>query len=104
MSKGLEAFRIMVKDNDLELPYANTISTIEKELKRLEELEKAFDSLVKENETLGKMLSKEIEKNRALEIIKELFVFQPNKFNPFRWKELSVAPQEKIDLLKEVLL
>ena len=38
--------------------------------KALEELRKAFDSLIKENETLGKMLSKEIEKNRALEIIK----------------------------------
>ena len=30
---------------------------------------KAFDSLVKESEKLGEMLSKEIEKNRVLEII-----------------------------------
>ena len=41
MSKSLDAFKIMIKDNDLELPYHNTILTIEKELKALEIL-KAF--------------------------------------------------------------
>ena len=44
---------------------------IEKELKRLEELEKAFETLSKEEEKVMKELSKEIEKNRALEIIKK---------------------------------
>ena len=36
MSEGLEALKTMVKDNDLELPYHNTILTIERELKALE--------------------------------------------------------------------
>ncbi len=40
-------------------------------LKRLEELEKAFDTLSKENEKVMKELSKEIEKNRQLQIIEE---------------------------------
>ncbi len=42
-------------------------------------------------------------KEKALEIIKELFIFQPDKFYPFIWKEL-ITRREKIDLLKEVLL
>ena len=45
---------------------------IEKELKGKEELKKAFDSLSKDHEKAMKELSKEIEKNRALEIIKPL--------------------------------
>ena len=45
-----------------------------------------------------------IKERKALEIIRELFVFEPDKFNPFRWKKLRDIPQEKIDLLKEVLL
>ena len=45
---------------------------VEKGLKRFEELEKAFDSLSKEEEKVMKELSKEIEKNRVLEIIKTI--------------------------------
>lgn len=48
---------------------------VEKGLKRLEELEKAFDSLSKEEEKVMKELSKEIEKNRVLKIIKDNIVF-----------------------------
>ena len=44
-----------------------------KKLKRLEELERAFVSLSKDDEKAKKLLSLEIEKNRALEIIKVLF-------------------------------
>ena len=52
------------------------------------ELQKAFDSLVKENETLGEMLSKEIEKNRVVDIIKAKLV-DFNKLNraEHNWKD-----------------
>lgn len=42
MSKGLKALKIMVKDNDLELPYHNTILTIERELKALNTISQNF--------------------------------------------------------------
>ena len=48
-----------------------------KKLKRLEELEKAFDALSKDDEKAKKLLSLEIEKNRAFEIIKEKKVDVP---------------------------
>ena len=71
MSKGLEALERIGKQKTKDTSFGVDIETncnedyqiIEKALKRLEELEKAFDSLVKENEKIGKMLSKEIEKN-----------------------------------------
>ena len=44
-------------------------SSIESALKRKIELEKAFHSLSKEDEKTKKLLSKEIEKNRTLDII-----------------------------------
>lgn len=92
-----------------------------KELKDKEQLEKAFDSLSKENEKVMKELSKEIEKNRALEIIKEKRVNVDNflnhikkdtdykeyqrlcglyKITVFSGKKLT---QEEYDLLREVL-
>lgn len=40
MSKVLEAFRVMVKDNNLSDCYPNTILTIEEELKALEIIKK----------------------------------------------------------------
>lgn len=86
MSKGLEALE------RIKLVYQCTdMAIIEKELKRLEELdngpyvsihinrymelcdkEKAFDALSKDDEKAKKLLSKEIEKNRVLEIINKL--------------------------------
>lgn len=42
---------------------------IKRELDSIGELERAFDSLSKENEKIMKELSKEIEKNRVLKII-----------------------------------
>lgn len=83
---------------------------------KFEAIEKAFDSLSKDHEKAMKELSKEIEKNRALEFIKELFDFdfalrfpnnQPmlmiiNKKTKEYW-ELPIS-KEKQDLLKEALL
>ena len=50
--------------------YSEDFDLIEKELKRLEKLEKEFVALSKEDEKTKELLSLEIEKNRALEIIK----------------------------------
>ena len=89
-----------------------------KELKRLEELEKAFDALSKDDEKAKKELSKEIEKNRALEIIRDKKVDVPYIIENSEeknviwynarfmgvlcegWRMLS---QEEFDLLKEEL-
>ena len=73
MVKGLEALKehiVTLKS----LGYTRceewlNLILIEKELKRLEELEKAFDALSKDDEKAKKLLSKEIEKNEVLEII-----------------------------------
>ena len=83
MSKGLEALELLTdsvyyaliecKDNistESKQKYLNAYNIVEEELKRLEELEKAFDTLSKDDEKAKKLLSKEIEKNRVLEIIK----------------------------------
>jgi len=51
--------------------HTHETNIIGKALKRLEELEKAFDALSKDDEKAKKELSKEIEKNRALEIMIE---------------------------------
>lgn len=75
MSKGLEALERIINhleyiEEDYKKYAGIDLDTIEKELKRLEELEKAFVALSKDDEKAKKLLSKEIEKNRALEIIK----------------------------------
>lgn len=77
MSKGLEALKgIKILVNKTKLTVIDCAllgkryDIIEKELKRLEELEKAFVALSKDDEKAKKLLSKEIEKNRVLEIIK----------------------------------
>ena len=89
------------------------------DLDRLEELEKAFDTLSKDDEKAKKLLSLEIEKNRKLQIIKEKFdieVFEmkgldekveyiidirpkPNKY--YNMSENSLT-KEEYDLLKEL--
>lgn len=43
--------------------------------------------------------------DKALEYIKEMFIFQPDKFYPFIPKDLTkIRDEEKINLLKEVFL
>lgn len=121
MSKGLEALKRIKNYKELtyianitgfervnrKLAYNDELkvsfSTIEKELKEKEELEKAFDSLSKENEKAMKELSKEIEKNRALEILREcnLTIDEFNKKFDFI---SGKVPKDKVDSLKEVLL
>ena len=109
MSKGLKALESLVDTMPLALIETNSmreIKIIEKELKRLEELEKAFDSLSKEDEKTKKLLSKEIEKNRALEIIKSLVDLTKENNHCWLWLGLNgkQITQEQYDLLKEVLL
>ena len=59
-------------DKDLYKIWVNLVCrTIEKDLDRLEKLEKAFDTLSKDDEKAKKLLSLEIEKNRKLQIIEE---------------------------------
>ena len=97
MNKGLEALE-KIKNNlrlfgfDEDTDNFKLLNIIEKELKRLEELdngayvsvhinrynelcdkEDAFDALSKDDEKAKKLLSKEIEKNRVLEFIKKCF-------------------------------
>lgn len=72
MVKGLEALKRFKQPHMMcDLEWNNSIKIIEKDLKRLEELEKAFVALSKNDEKVTKELSKEIEKNRVLEIIFE---------------------------------
>ena len=52
--------------------YGSEVDTIEKDLDRLEELEKAFDTLSKDDEKAKKLLSLEIEKNRKLKHYEDL--------------------------------
>ena len=76
MSKGLEALKSMwlYIDEPTKRQFAlQDYKVIEKELTRLEELEKAFVALSKDDEKAKKLLSKEIEKNRTLEIINQNF-------------------------------
>lgn len=55
-------------------------------------------------EILKTALKENSKKLKALEIIKELFIFQPDKFCPFMWKDLTkTADKEKLTVVKEVL-
>lgn len=122
MSKGLEALEEYKRVVCPNCQYKNKekcdvvcfSNIIEKELKRLEELEKAFDSLSKDDEKAKKLLSKEIEKNRAFEIIKEKqvnvsallaldFLEQYNGYC-LMVGGCKYLKQEEYDLLKEVLV
>lgn len=86
-------------------------------LKRLEQLEKAFETLSKNNEKAMKELSKEIAKNRAFEIIKEKGVAVGfiqllindnlggvNEYNDFIGDKKLYLTKEEFNLLKEILL
>lgn len=117
MSKGLEALKVLVMSSttifNTKEQIDESVKIIEKELKRLEELEKAFDSLAKDDEKAKKLLSLEIEKNRALEIVKEkpqatLWLFQHCDKEMEYEDMISLFKEditkEQFDLLKEVLL
>ena len=119
MSKELEKLKeywlnhlpLSVKDG------LRIVKVLEKKLTRLEELEKTFVALSKEDEKTKKLLSLEIEKNRALEILKnkphisfDLFdtlntLEEINKYIEFMYgyKDTSILTKEEYDLLKEVL-
>jgi len=122
MSKGLEAFEILKED--IGKCYEEEMLIVEKELKRLEELEKAFVALSKDDEKAKKLLSKEIEKNRALEIIKNKdvfvwgFIHRQDEIKDFEWTydyykthygyvhsgyDYDILTEEEYELLKEVL-
>ena len=113
MSEGLEAFnrfKMLVKPDTVSDECLELKETIETELKRLEELEKAFDALLKDDEKTKKLLSKEIEKNRAFEIIKEKGNFISLEYDEYNDKyyiydnELYMhneITKEEFDLLKE---
>ena len=131
MDKGLEALDTLLEDicftknvvhkhpSLYELKENANYKIIEKSFKELEELKKAFVSLSKEDEKTKKLLSLEIEKNRALEIIKEKRVDTLLLFRCFELDNLygyshfetynqelytQNITQEQYDLLKEVLL
>lgn len=131
MSKGLEALA-KIKKHDIHKTLINkkfvmdkeweeNYQIIEKELKRLEELEKAFKALSKDDEKAKKLLSLEIEKNRALEIIKEKRVdvcyfmncrtleeYNDDVLASYAYDEVDaeqrMLTQQEYDLLREVLL
>lgn len=119
MNEGLEELKKLGDEypsegDTLWAQYSERFSIIEKSLKRLEELEKAFAALSKDDEKTKKLLSKEIEKNRAFEIIKKheladtLFSYlkvdkTPNEWNWGLPKKMQLI-QEEWDLLREALL
>lgn len=113
MSKELDAFRIMVKDNDLELPYHNTIIAIENALKRLEEND-LFAKNQSKNDFIGIKVDqheKDQKKLKAFEIIKKKGVNlyklkmcdSVEEYNKLCNSDLPLT-KEQFDLLKEVLL
>ena len=78
MSKELKALiriedllNMLYETDVIDDDHTHDINIIGKKLKRLEELEKAFKALSKDDEKTKELLSLEIEKNRTLEIIKE---------------------------------
>ena len=100
--------------------YQEFLKPIEQDLDRLEKLEKAFDTLSKDDEKAKKLLSLEIEKNRKLQIIEEKFdievfetksldgkvkyiidiISKPNKYSNISENSLT---KEEYDLFKEKL-
>ncbi len=126
MSKELEAFRIMVRDNNLELPYSNTIQAIETALKNYEELtskpvilygrthgytQSLIDYVCKNYKEVKITNLDDEKKLKAFEIIKDkkidmgLLNETPNveEYNNWCSDEAQLIPEE-FDLLKEKLL
>ena len=85
--------------------FKECLNEIKKKLTRLEELEKAFDALSKDDEKAKKLLSKEIEKNMAFEIIKDrLIVIDKGKYIEVFCEFSIPSKSKKYNLLKETLL
>ena len=99
--------------------YDTEVNTIKKDLDLLDKLEKAFDTLSKDDEKAKKLLSLEIEKNRKLQIIEEKFdieVFETKsldgkvkyiidirpKTNKYSNMSENSLTKEEYDLLKEL--
>lgn len=81
--------------------FKECLNEITKKLKRLEELEKAFDALSKDDEKAKKLLSLEIEKNRALNEILALYdKWLGNEMSDFEFFTLLNEITHKYDLLK----
>lgn len=113
--KALERVRNFMSNNAVH--WKQDIAIIETALKRLEELEKAFVTLSKEDEKTKKLLSLEIEKNRTLEIIKKkrvdadlfLTILEDKNQDDKLWSynfwnaEKNSLTQEEYELLKEML-
>ena len=126
MSKELKALiriedllNMLYETDAINDDHTHDINIIGKKLKRLEELEKAFDALSKDDEKAKKLLSLEIEKNRAFEIIKEKKVDVPYiienpeeknviwynaRFMGVLCEGWRMLKQEEWDLLRKVLL
>lgn len=103
MDKELEALERIRSHNYHELPKRECLRIIEIALKKGIVIEKAFNALSKEHEILMKELSKEIEKNRPLEIIKNyFFVLDYQDFITLDGR-LPKKCKEKCDLLKEAM-
>lgn len=80
----LEAFKIMVKDNDLKLPYKNTIIAIELSLEALE--------IIKRKEVNVRLFIECKTRKEYNNAVRDLY-----------YQRLCLT-QEEYDLLKEVLL
>lgn len=128
MSKELEAliriedFLNMLYETDvIDDDHTHDTNIIGEALKRLEELEKAFVALSKEDEKTKKLLSKEIEKNRVLEFIKKHILnrdtdtsgiyleFHNGHYEPYYTIEIregikQIVSLEEYDLLKKEIV
>ena len=102
-----------LKEYDMEHTLRIRLENINYELVReKQELEKAFVALSKDDEKAKKLLSLEIEKNRALEIIKnkgiDILALQHYKnasqYNFSLRGKFSQLTEKEFNLLKEVLL
>lgn len=121
MNKGLDAIRQYKQatcphcqyyyGNKCNNEYECFSTIVEKDLIRLEELEKAFDALSKDDEKAKKELSKEIERVRTLRLIKDKQYYALSTisdiirdFNKGEFASAEIALQEITSLLSEVLL
>lgn len=112
MSKGLEALERLVDGNLNEVNYYRQFcdsttyimkdkETIEKELKRLEELEITYSNCVIEGAKQKKVL--EIIKNKIVDVILLKSIENVERYNERVYTHRQLT-EEEYDLLKEVLL
>ena len=101
MSKGLEALKRIEDDMEYvtRLDYVSPI--VRGEVR--DELYKIYHRELQDLDIIETALNRLEELDKVLRIIKELFIFQPDKFYPFVRKDITYSNKEKIDLLKEYL-